>query len=138
MCEFLINKENISNMLINISIAGQLLSVQVHLTVKPKRFYRVLVQWSKIFQIRRHDHITAAFKDHFLKSENFCFFKHGKTLAYLINIFLSGILKSREQKIHSQYITSVLNKAVKSTDLTVLSLYCIFLMLGTVSILSYK
>lgn len=38
MCEFLINKENISNMLINISVTGQLLSVQVHPTVKPKRF----------------------------------------------------------------------------------------------------
>lgn len=52
MCEFLINKENISNMLINISVTGQLLSVQVHLIVKPKRFYRVLLQWSKIFQTR--------------------------------------------------------------------------------------
>lgn len=51
MCEFLINKENISNMLINISVTGQLLSVQVHLTVKPKRFYRVLLYWSKIFQL---------------------------------------------------------------------------------------
>lgn len=43
MCEFLINKENISNMLINISVTGQLLSIHVHLTVKPKRFYRVLL-----------------------------------------------------------------------------------------------
>lgn len=43
MCEFLINKENISNILINISVTGQLLSVQVHLTVKPKRFYGVLL-----------------------------------------------------------------------------------------------
>lgn len=48
MCEFLINKENISNMLINISVTGKLLSVQVHLTVKPKR---VLLHWSAIFQV---------------------------------------------------------------------------------------
>lgn len=53
MCEFLINKENISNMLINISVTGKLLSVQVHLTVKPKRFQRVLLHWSAIFQVTR-------------------------------------------------------------------------------------
>lgn len=74
MCEFLINKENISNMLINISVTGQLLSVQVHLIVKPKRFYRVLLQWSKIFQTHMFvGQVTEALRTQM--SDNFFFFK---------------------------------------------------------------
>lgn len=60
MCEFLINKENISNMLINISVTGQLLSVQqVHLAVKPERFYGILFWWSKILHLRTHVQILV-------------------------------------------------------------------------------